>query len=427
MAKARILIASGRRELRDQLYAALKDYELIGAGTAAMASIELIERSQPDAAIWDLAPAGEFAMDALEAIRVLKPGLPVIALDEPLAGDEAPRYLDLGSLKILTKPVSAGLLAAVLERLLATGPAEVPPPPREGSIDPEVMRHQLYNLVATQEIFESLPVAAMVVDKDRHILAINREARALTRTTNGAVGRATCRAVCRCRTEESRCPLKTALATWSPVYRWESAVCIPRGARKLIERISPFRDPNSGQERAVIVLGDATAHFRRLERVFAQARIDALTNVFTRAHFEERVARRSRGERRRRPDSFLMIDVDGLKEINDRHGHAAGDRLLRRLGQILLESTRHTDLVGRLGGDEFGIYCPGAGPAEARALAERIRRAAARDNARRPGEPALSLSIGSAGTHEPGVTDVRKTADERLYAEKKSVPSEKRP
>lgn len=418
MAKPRILISSGQTEVRNALAEALKDYELVVTESAAAASIQLVERIRPDAVIWDLAPAGEFAMDALEAVRVLNPALPMIALDEPLAGEGAPRYLDLGSLKILAKPVSAGLLITVLERLLRSGPAE-PPVAVPGRVDPEVVRHQLYNLVATRQIFENLPVAALVVDKGKNILAINREARALTQTTNAVVGRSTCRAVCRCQAEEDRCPLQTALSEGSPVYRWETPVKLPRGVRRLIERVAPFRDPNSGEERAVIVLGDATAYFRRQERLFAQARVDPLTNVFTRAHFEERVARRAR-ERRRRPDAFLMIDVDGLKAVNDRLGHEAGDRLLRRLGQVLLAATRHSDLVGRLGGDEFGIYCPGTGLGEARMLARRIEAAALRDTRQRPQEPSLSLSIGVASSEESGVRDIRRVADERLYGKKSS-------
>lgn len=122
MARARILIASASREILEQLSEALQGYEIIPAGTAALASIELVERGRPDAAIWDLAPAGEFAVDALEAVRALKPGLPIIALDETPAARGTSRRSDLGGLKVLAKPVSTGLLLAALERLLQSGP-----------------------------------------------------------------------------------------------------------------------------------------------------------------------------------------------------------------------------------------------------------------------------------------------------------------
>src|SRR5206468_1984569 len=71
--------------------------------------------------------------------------------------------------------------------------------------------------------------------------------------------------------------------------------------------------------------------------------------------------------------AVMFVDLDRFKAINDRHGHAAGDELLRRVARVLRESVRENDLVGRTGGDEFLVICPDVGGAErAMALAERL-------------------------------------------------------
>lgn len=94
----------------------------------------------------------------------------------------------------------------------------------------------------------------------------------------------------------------------------------------------------------------------RISRLEELADQDSLTPVINRRAFVRELTRVvSYGERYSTPSSLLYIDLNGLKQINDTYGHAAGDAALMKLAAILTEQVRGSDVVGRLGGDEFGI------------------------------------------------------------------------
>jgi diguanylate cyclase (GGDEF)-like protein len=104
------------------------------------------------------------------------------------------------------------------------------------------------------------------------------------------------------------------------------------------------------------------------------SRYDALTGLLNRRAFEESLDEEvSRSRRLGEPFSVLMLDADHFKEINDRDGHAAGDRALQHLGTLLAAHMRDIDRVGRYGGEEFVVLLPRTALAEARVTAERLR------------------------------------------------------
>jgi diguanylate cyclase (GGDEF)-like protein len=113
----------------------------------------------------------------------------------------------------------------------------------------------------------------------------------------------------------------------------------------------------------------------RLERdLVERANTDPLTKIANRRHFEEQAADEFRRcQRNHQPLSLMVIDVDHFKWINDTHGHAAGDEVLRVLSEALSEQVRRIDVVGRLGGEEFAVVMPGADKARAEEAAERLR------------------------------------------------------
>lgn len=269
--------------------------------------------------------------------------------------------------------------------------------------------------VAEASAFEALPVAAIVTDARGTILAANREARRLCGRRPRA-GEA-CRAYWGCRLRPSRCPLKRAMDSGQLVRRAVVRGVGPRGPRVAIERVAPLRLP-CGRRGATITMGTATAFLRRLKRLRLEAGTDPLTGVLSRRRFDALVARILRRERRR-PSAFLMIDVDGLKAVNDRLGHAAGDRLLRRLGHVLREGTRRADVVGRVGGDEFAVYCPATTRSRAQALVRRLRRVIVEDNAAFAREPVLSVQFGLACAGCGRGAALRERADAQLCRRKR--------
>lgn len=98
---------------------------------------------------------------------------------------------------------------------------------------------------------------------------------------------------------------------------------------------------------------------------------DPLTAALNRRGFLAELHRTmSEVERYKTPAAVLYIDLDGFKALNDGYGHAAGDAVLRHIGRLLMESVRESDIIGRLGGDEFGLILNHASEAEARAKAQ---------------------------------------------------------
>lgn len=125
---------------------------------------------------------------------------------------------------------------------------------------------------------------------------------------------------------------------------------------------------------------------------------DGLTRLLNRGAFTHRVRAEldeiaaSEGGR----GALLIIDADHFKQVNDRYGHAMGDQALCRIAEHLRSVTRAGDVIGRLGGEEFGLFLPGAGMLSAEATAERLRHATeTMPLMGRNGEPvALSISVG---------------------------------
>lgn len=159
---------------------------------------------------------------------------------------------------------------------------------------------------------------------------------------------------------------------------------------------------------------------RRLELESRLAQTDALTGLANRRAFYAVAAREiERLRRHGRPLTVAFLDLDDFKAINDRLGHAAGDELLRRVGQVLSERLRAIDLVARLGGDEFALLLPETRQEQAQRLsADLIARLASAACAE--GWP-VGVSAGVVTFEVPpnGVDDALRAADDLLYVAKR--------
>ncbi|WP_129339375.1 GGDEF domain-containing protein [Cellulomonas endophytica] len=125
-----------------------------------------------------------------------------------------------------------------------------------------------------------------------------------------------------------------------------------------------------------IAVGIAVALTTTVERLHREATRDPLTGVLTRRALEEAVGQACRrAERSGAPLTLVVLDLDGFKGVNDRHGHAAGDALLVALTAAWRTVLRPDDVLGRLGGDEFALLLPGATPDGTRDVLGRLRAA----------------------------------------------------
>ncbi|MFF5077519.1 GGDEF domain-containing protein [Actinoplanes sp. NPDC000266] len=148
-----------------------------------------------------------------------------------------------------------------------------------------------------------------------------------------------------------------------------------------------------------------------------QARTDALTGVANRLALDEYEAARPDGE-----VSLVLLDLDGFKEVNDTHGHHAGDVLLKTVAERLRNRLRAEDLLVRLGGDEFVVVLPGMPPERAEEAVASWTRAVADPVEIGGGTVRVGVSAGVA--HRPigetsGLAELLRTADRRMYRDKR--------
>jgi diguanylate cyclase (GGDEF)-like protein/PAS domain S-box-containing protein len=161
------------------------------------------------------------------------------------------------------------------------------------------------------------------------------------------------------------------------------------------------------------------------ERVAAEARLrhmadhDALTGLYNRRRLEEELERHiAHGARYGVSGALLMLDLDDFKQINDGHGHRAGDRVLTAVAAVLRNRLRASDIVARFGGDEFAVLMPVGGAPEAAELADLLAAAVHRDVPTPVGP--LSASVGIALFKESITADeILSRADDAMYADKR--------
>lgn len=161
---------------------------------------------------------------------------------------------------------------------------------------------------------------------------------------------------------------------------------------------------------------------RNADLLTALSTTDPLTGLLNARAFHPRLAQElERSRRSGAPMSFLLLDLDNLKALNDREGHAAGDRALQHLARVIRQEMRSADIGARLGGDEFGLVAVGAAGAAARGLAERLQTAIG------VGTPGLGTGVTSSvgivtfdpsHDHTVSAEELLRAADRALYKAK---------
>ena len=187
------------------------------------------------------------------------------------------------------------------------------------------------------------------------------------------------------------------------------------GTADRIQRVRSWYVEARQIKRAMLIgIGLLQARIGRLDR---DVRTDPLTGLINRRGLDE-VLELWRAEAR--PFAAIAVDIDHFKQVNDSWGHEVGDAVLRRLGLILRQTARDTDLVCRTGGEEFVLLLPGLSSAAAVAVAERLRKAVARERIDPAGHVTVSAGVAVLPEDATDIGTALRLADEMLYEAKRA-------
>ena len=230
--------------------------------------------------------------------------------------------------------------------------------------------------------------------------------------------------------EKIDCQLDGTCCEWGPffVQQWQMSFALDtaaanQGCLMLLRRGTCIEAGETQILRdAVEILGEPLQRAIMYEDLFAQARRDTLTGLDNRLVFEERIGSLLETARRHgRPITVASMDLDHFKQINDTLGHAAGDNALQMVAKVLAGMVRSSDLLVRMGGDEFVLVLPDTELESARRLAGRLCRAIDRLDLNAGDGGRLGVSIGLV-QWQPAMSkdEWLQRADEVLYQAKKA-------
>ena len=269
--------------------------------------------------------------------------------------------------------------------------------------------------MAREMIVESLQDGIVVLDVKNRIVDFNAAAGKFANLTAGAIGKDP---------REIQAQFLEALEDLAAQGKSWTEIQVGKNPTLYYElRTSEVRDPAGQSLGRIVTIHDNTERAELFHKIEYAATHDDLTHLLNRQQFTELVEQELRHPSvpANRFSSLLMFDLDGFKGINDHYGHAAGDEALILAARKCQEMLRPSDVVGRIGGDEFAVFLAGADPQSAFSAAERLRSGIEKIEFLHEGEPiAITISIGFDSTSKPGddFSAMLKRADKAMYRAK---------
>lgn len=152
-----------------------------------------------------------------------------------------------------------------------------------------------------------------------------------------------------------------------------------------------------------------------------QAVTDPLTSLYNRRYFEEFMTKEAvRAGRMKQPFTLIALDLDYLKQINDKYGHIYGDLAIKTIADILSKNARSIDVAARMGGEEFNLLLPGVDSKGGLIAAERIRSAIESSNLEQIGQITASIGVGTFLEHSDKVDELLELTDQAMYTAKRN-------
>jgi diguanylate cyclase (GGDEF)-like protein len=279
-----------------------------------------------------------------------------------------------------------------------------------------------------QAVLQALSANIAVLSRTGEIIAVNGAWKKFARDNDADEGRTgvgmNYLQVCRNSTGEGTesalqvvMGIQSVLEGRDALFTMEYSCHAPGQKRWYVMHVTPLMHDQGG---AVV------SHINITDRVLSEQKLaylathDALTGLYNRAFFELETARLQQAQSA--PVSVVIADIDGLKQVNDQQGHAAGDALLRRAADVLRSAFRDEDVLARIGGDEFAVILPGMDEHLAQLIPDRValrmREATLHES---PEDAPLRISLGVAtAARSEDLPAAVKLADEKMYQEKEA-------
>jgi diguanylate cyclase (GGDEF)-like protein/PAS domain S-box-containing protein len=212
-------------------------------------------------------------------------------------------------------------------------------------------------------------------------------------------------------------PVEKVLETGEIVELANKTMLISRtgNAIPIEDSAAPILDQEGNITGVVLVFRDCTDKRKKQKEIEYLSYHDQLTGLYNRRFFDEELKRLD--VPRNLPLTLVMIDVNGLKLINDAFGHPIGDMLLKAVGDVLSDGLRADDIIARIGGDEFAVLMPGTDFEQTGSIMERITEIMAREKVE---NIPLSLSFGweTKTSEDENIGKVFDAAEDRMYSNK---------
>jgi diguanylate cyclase (GGDEF)-like protein/PAS domain S-box-containing protein len=364
--------------------------------------IDALEHNQWDIIISDYVMPRFGGLEALNMVRERGIELPFIVCSGQIGETAAVEVIQAGATDYLLKDNLSSLKPAILRALSAAEQLQ--------------HRHKIEReLTLLMHAIETIPIGVTIKDTSGRIIYMNpAEARMHGYSVGELLGK------------DSR--VLAPQSIWSkvtvPVGSYDKSIRESVNMRKDGEEFPvhlisvPVAYADGIPIGEVTVCEDITRRKEDQEKLLFMSTHDALTNLYNRAYFELELQRLDHS--RHFPVSVIIIDVNGLKHINDTYGHQSGDLLLQEVGRILAEMFRAEDMVARIGGDEFIVLLPETDSQTVARGVERIRNFLD-EGKLRENRPKVCLSLGAATAEKPGtLLESVMQADKNMYQDKLS-------
>lgn len=211
---------------------------------------------------------------------------------------------------------------------------------------------------------------------------------------------------------QSRSIITIPLYSMNKPFGW---FCVFSSREELAESESDFLAMFAQQIEMAITIADL------FQAVRDQAVTDSLTELYNRRYFEEYISKEvTRSLRQKQPFSVIGIDLDFLKQINDKFGHAYGDLAIKTVAKVLKSNARSIDVPARMGGEEFNVLLPGIDSNGAMIAAERIRKAIEEKELDLIGHITASIGVATFLEHSDNLEEILELTDQAMYQSKRS-------